>query len=195
VPETAEAAETAAPEAAEVTSAAAPLANEEEPEVVLGRPLLPSAAEIPLSRLLAKCQQAQEELEAGICQEWEKLEAEHFRLSDWERRLGDRIKSASARHAEEHAKLVLEHELLQEQLQEARYREAAALQREKAATRREAEALERQIAAEEKMLAVADRERTALELADQAKKVAAVVEAQEPLSQSWRQPRRRKKSG
>jgi hypothetical protein len=90
---------------------------------------------------------------------------------------------------------VLERELLQEKLQEARYWEAAALQREKAATRREAEALERQIAAEEKMLAVADRERTALELADQAKKVAAVVEAQEPLSQSWRQPRRRKKSG
>jgi hypothetical protein len=50
--------------------------------VVLGRPLLPSTAEIPLPRLLAKCQQAQEELEAGICREWENLDAEHFRLSD-----------------------------------------------------------------------------------------------------------------
>jgi hypothetical protein len=152
-----EAAETAAPEAVEVTSAAAPPAEEEEPEVVLGRPLLPSAAEIPLPRLFAKCQQAQEELEAGIRREWEKLGAEHFRLSNWERRLGDHIKSASACHAEERAKLVLERELLQEQLQEARYREAVALQREKAATRREAEALERQITAEEKMLAAADR--------------------------------------
>jgi hypothetical protein len=46
--------------------------------VVLGRPLLPSTAEVPLPRLLAKCQQAQEELEAGICREWEKLDAEHF---------------------------------------------------------------------------------------------------------------------
>jgi hypothetical protein len=56
-PKTAEAAETAAPEAAEVTSAATPPAEvEEEPEVVLGRPLLPSTAEIPLPRLLAKCQ-------------------------------------------------------------------------------------------------------------------------------------------
>jgi hypothetical protein len=134
--------------------------------VVLGRRLLPSIVEIPLPRLLAKCQQAQEELEAGICREWEKLEAEHFRLSDWERRLGDRIKSASARHAEE-------------QLQEARSWETAALQREKAATRREADALERQIAAEEKMLAAADREQTALELADQARKAGAAVEAQE----------------
>ncbi|XP_025825331.1 skin secretory protein xP2-like [Panicum hallii] len=131
--ETAEAAETAAPEAAEVTSAAAPPAEEEEPEVVLGRPLLPSAAEIPLPRLLAKCQQAQEELEAGIRREWEKLDAEYFRLSDWERRLGDRIKSVTARHAEERAKLALERELLQEKLQKARDREVAAFQREKAA--------------------------------------------------------------
>jgi hypothetical protein len=142
--------------------------------VVLGRPLLPSTTEIPLPRLLAKFQQAQEELEAGICREWEKLDAEHFWLSDWERRLGDRIKSASARHAEERAKLVLERELLQEQLQEARDREAAAFQREKAATRREAEALERRIAAEEKILAATEKEQ-----ANQAKKAAAVVEAQE----------------
>jgi hypothetical protein len=177
--EAAEAAETAAPEAAEVASAAAPPTEEEEPEVVLGRPLLPSTAEIPLPRLLAKCQQAQEELEAGICREWEKLDAEHFRLSNWERRLGDRIKSASARHAEERAKLVLERELLQEQLQEARDREAAAFQREKAAMRREAEALERQIAAEEKILAATEKEQAALELANQAKKAAAAVEAQE----------------
>jgi hypothetical protein len=66
-PEAAEVAERAAPEASEFTSPAAPPAEEEELEVVLGRPLLPSTAEIPLPRLLAKCQQAQEELEAGIC--------------------------------------------------------------------------------------------------------------------------------
>jgi hypothetical protein len=74
---------------------------------------------------------------------------------------------------------VLERELLQEQLQEARYREAVALQREKAATRQEAEALEREIAAEKKVLAAADREQTTLELADQARRAAAAVQAQE----------------
>jgi hypothetical protein len=147
--------------------------------VVLGRRLLPSTAEIPLPRLFAKCQQAQEELEAGIRQEWEKLEAEHLRLSDWEHRLGDRIKSVTARYADERAKLVLEHELLQEQLQQARDREAAAFQRERAATRREAQAFEREIAAEEKMLAAAHREQTALELAHQAKRMAAAIKAEE----------------
>jgi hypothetical protein len=93
--------------------------------------------------------------------------------------LGDRIRSASTHHAEECTKLVLERELLQEQLQEACDREAAALQQQKAATRREAEALRREIAAEERMLAAADRERAARELADQARKASAAVEAQE----------------
>jgi hypothetical protein len=65
VPEAA-APEVAAPEVAEVASTTTPPAQEEEPEVVLGRRLLPSPAEIPLPRLSVKCQQAQEELEAGI---------------------------------------------------------------------------------------------------------------------------------
>jgi hypothetical protein len=86
-PETAEAvvpeaAEAAAPEVADVDGSVAPPAEEEEPEVVLGRRLLPSTAEIPLPRLIAKCQQAQQELEAGMRREWEKLEAERHRLSD-----------------------------------------------------------------------------------------------------------------
>jgi hypothetical protein len=168
--EAAEVAETAAPEVAEVASTAAPPAEEEEPEVVLGRRLLPSTVEIPLPQLFAKCQQVQEELEAGIRREWEKLEAEHLWLYDWEHRLGDRIKSTSAHHADERAKLVLERELLQEQLQQARDREAAAFQREKAAMRREALALKRE---------QTDREQTVLELADQAKRAAAAVKTQE----------------
>jgi hypothetical protein len=172
-------AETAAPEVAEVASTAAPPAEEEESEVVLGRRLLPSTAEIPLPRLFAKCQQAQEELEAGIRREWEKLEAEHLRLSDWEHRLGDRIKSVTARYADERAKLVQGRELLQEQLQQALDREAAAAQRERAATRREKHATERELAAELKVQAATDRERTALELANQAKRVVAATKAQE----------------
>jgi hypothetical protein len=121
-----EATEAAAPEVAEVASSAAPLAEEEEMEVVLGRHLLPSTAEVPLPQLIAKCQQAQQELEAGIRREWEKLEAERQWLSDWEVRLGDRINAVSARYAEERAKLVLGHELLREELEQARDREAAA---------------------------------------------------------------------
>jgi hypothetical protein len=114
-PEAAEVPEAVAPEVAEVASTTTPPAQEEEPEVVLGRRLLPSPAEIPLPRLFAKSQQVQEEL-AGIRQEWERLEAEHLRLSDWERHLGDRIKTISARYAGERAELALEPELLQEQL-------------------------------------------------------------------------------
>jgi hypothetical protein len=173
-----EAAETAAPEVVEVASSAAPPAEEEEPEVVLGRRLLPSTAEIPLPRLIAKCYQAQQELEAGMRWEWEKLEAERHRLSDWEVRLGDRINSVSARYAEERAKLVLGRELLQEELEQARVREAAALQREKEARRRETEALEGLIAVEEMKVALADRERVARELAAQARKASAAVEAE-----------------
>ncbi|XP_025798686.1 stress response protein NST1-like [Panicum hallii] len=177
-PEVAEEAEEAAPGVAEVGSSVSPPAGEEEPEVVLGRRLLPSTAEVPLPRLIAKCHQAQQELEAGMRREWEKLEAERHRLSDWEVRLGDRINSVSARYAEERAKLVHGRELLQEELEQARVREAAALQREKAARRRETEALEGLIAVEEMKQAVADRERTARELAAQARKASAAVEAE-----------------
>jgi hypothetical protein len=87
VPEATEAAapgpaERAAPEVTEVASSVAPPAEEEETEVVQGRRLLPSTAEVPLPRLIAKCQQAQQELEAGMRREWEKLEAERQRLFD-----------------------------------------------------------------------------------------------------------------
>jgi hypothetical protein len=113
-PEAAEILEAVALEAVEVTSTTAPPAQEEEPEVVLGRRLLQSSTEIPFPRLLAKCQQAQEELETGIRREWERMESEHLRLSDWERRLGDRIMTISARYAGERAELMLECKLLQE---------------------------------------------------------------------------------
>jgi DNA repair exonuclease SbcCD ATPase subunit len=174
-----EAAEAAAPEAAEVASSAAPPAEEEEPEVVLGRPLLPSTAEVPLPRLIAKCQQAQLELEAGMRREWEKLEAERQRLSDWEVRLGDRINTVSARYAEERAKLAQGRELLREELEQARYREAAALEREKAANRREKEALEAQIVAERLKEAATARERAARELAEAAREAFTTAEAQQ----------------
>jgi hypothetical protein len=121
-----EAAEAAVPEDAGVSSTTSPPAQEEEPEVVYGRHLLPRPAKVPLPRLLAKSQQALEDLEAGIRQEWEELEAEHLRLSNWERHLGDRIKTVSSRYAGECAELAQEREDLQEQLQKSLDREVAA---------------------------------------------------------------------
>jgi hypothetical protein len=81
-PEIAAVPEVAAPEVAEAASTTIALAQEEESEVVLGRRLLPSPAEVLLPRLFAKSQQVQEELEAGIRREWERLEAERHRLLD-----------------------------------------------------------------------------------------------------------------
>jgi hypothetical protein len=73
---------------------------------------------------------------------------------------------------------VVGRELLREELEQARVREAAALQREKAAARREVAALEGLKAVEELKEAVADRERVARELAAQARKASAAVEAE-----------------
>jgi hypothetical protein len=55
----------------------------------------------------------------------------------------------------------------------------AAAQRERAATRQEKHALERELVAEKRVQAAADREKTALELANQSKVVVEVTKAQE----------------
>jgi uncharacterized protein (DUF3084 family) len=59
----------------------------EEPEVVFGRRLQfgaeLEAAPVPLPRMLSRAHQAFHETEAAILREWEVLEAEHQRLSDW----------------------------------------------------------------------------------------------------------------
>jgi hypothetical protein len=58
-----------------------------ETEVIFGRRLRfsaePEAAPIPLSRVLSCTHQALQETGAAILREWEALEAEHQRLSDW----------------------------------------------------------------------------------------------------------------
>jgi chromosome segregation ATPase len=43
----------------------------------------PEAASIPLPWVLSRAHQALHETEAAILREWEALEAEHQRLSDW----------------------------------------------------------------------------------------------------------------
>jgi hypothetical protein len=71
-----------APEVEEVPSSDRQPAQGDAPELVYGRHLLPSPVEIPLPRLLVKAQRAMEEAETGFRREWERLEAEHLRLSD-----------------------------------------------------------------------------------------------------------------
>jgi hypothetical protein len=81
----------------------------EETEVIFGRQLRsraePEAALIPLPRVLSRAHQALQETEAVIRQEWEALEAEHQRLSDWCTQLEERTKTTSREFAFERSKL------------------------------------------------------------------------------------------
>jgi hypothetical protein len=73
-----------APAVAEVAGAPSfnpQAAQEDMPEVVYGRHLLPNSVEVPLPRLLVKAQRAMEEAEAGFRWEWERLDVERLRLS------------------------------------------------------------------------------------------------------------------
>jgi hypothetical protein len=73
--------EAAATEVAEVPSSDPQPAQEDEPEVVYGRRLLPKLVKVPFPRLMVKAQRVMEEMEAGHRQEWEELEVERLRLS------------------------------------------------------------------------------------------------------------------
>jgi uncharacterized phage infection (PIP) family protein YhgE len=69
------------------TSSSNPPLTSEETEVIFGRWLRSGAeleaASISLSRVLSHAHQALQETGAAILREWEALEAEHQRLSDW----------------------------------------------------------------------------------------------------------------
>jgi hypothetical protein len=110
-----------------------------EPEVVHGRHLLPSLVEVPLPRLLVKDQRVMEEAEAGFQREWEKLEVEHLRLSDWERQLGNCIQVVSSRTTEERAKLEQECKALHEKIRRTFDWEVTVASRERAVARKEKE--------------------------------------------------------
>jgi hypothetical protein len=55
----------------------------------------PDVAPIPLPRVLSRAHQALNETEAAIRREWEALESEHQRLSDWRTQPEERTKAAS----------------------------------------------------------------------------------------------------
>jgi hypothetical protein len=67
--------------------------------VVFGRRLRSGAereaALVPLPRVLSHAHQVLSETKAAILLEWEALEAEHQRLSDWRTQLEERTKMAS----------------------------------------------------------------------------------------------------
>jgi hypothetical protein len=71
----------------------------EEMEVVFGRRLRSGAkqevAPVPLPRMLSRAHQVLSDTGVAILREWEALEAEHQRLSDWRTQLEERTKTAS----------------------------------------------------------------------------------------------------
>jgi hypothetical protein len=70
VKEAAATVEAATVEVAEAPSSDPQLAQEDKPEVVYGRRLLPKPVKVPLFRLMAKGQRVMEEIEEGLLQEW-----------------------------------------------------------------------------------------------------------------------------
>jgi hypothetical protein len=81
-----------------------------------------------------------EEVKVGLRREWERLEAKCLWLSDWERRLGDRIQVVASRAAKERAQLKREREVQHEKMRRVIDREIAVVSQEKAAALKEKEA-------------------------------------------------------
>jgi hypothetical protein len=78
-------------------------------EVVFGRRLQSGveeeAAPIPLPRMLSRARQVLSDTGAAILREWEALEAEHQRLSDWSSQLEERTRTASRQFISERSQL------------------------------------------------------------------------------------------
>jgi hypothetical protein len=122
-------------EVAEAPSSDLQPAQEDMPEVVYGRRLLPKPVKVPFPRLMVKAQRVMEEMEVGLRQEWEELEVERHWLADWEHRLGERIKAVTFPNAKERAQLEQERDVLHEKMRRTLDLEVAVAQREKAVVR------------------------------------------------------------
>jgi peptidoglycan hydrolase CwlO-like protein len=116
--------------------------------VVFGRRLRsgaePDVAPIPLARVLSRAHQALNETEATIRREWEALESEHQRLSDWRTQLEDHTKAASRQFASERSELARDHKDYKRDLQKVFARELEASCREKRLAKREEALSERE---------------------------------------------------
>jgi uncharacterized protein (DUF3084 family) len=122
-------------------SSSIPPPTPEETEVVFGWRLRFSAeleaAPVPLPRVLSRAHQALHETKAVILREWEALEAEHQRLSDWRTQLEERTKSASCQFASERSELERGCKDYKRDLHKVYARELEVARREKKLDRRE----------------------------------------------------------
>jgi DNA repair ATPase RecN len=110
-------------------------------EVVFGRRLRSGAeqeaAPVPLPHMLSRAHQVLSDTEATILREWEALEAEHQRLSNWRTQLEERTKSMSRHFAFEWSQLERDRNEYKKDLQKVCARELEAHRREKKVARRE----------------------------------------------------------
>jgi hypothetical protein len=107
------------------------------------------AAPVPLPRMLSRAHQVLSDTRAAILREWEALETEHQRLSDWRIQLEERTKSASQQFLSERSQLERDCKEYKRNLQkvcawelEASWREKKVTQRKEAVSQREALATE-----------------------------------------------------
>jgi hypothetical protein len=122
-------------------SSSIPPPSPEEMEVVFGRRLRSGAereaAPVPLPRILSCAHQVLSETEEAILQEWEVLEVEHQRLSDWRTQLEERTKTTSRQFTSERSQLERDRKEYKKDLQRVCARELEATRREKKVARRE----------------------------------------------------------
>jgi DNA repair ATPase RecN len=95
------------------------------------------AAPIPLPGMLSRTHQVLSDTRAAILREWEALEAEHQRLSDWRTQLEERTRTVSRQFISERSQLERDRKEYKKDLQKVYARELEAHQREKKVTRRE----------------------------------------------------------
>jgi DNA repair exonuclease SbcCD ATPase subunit len=126
---------------AEGASSSIPPPTPEETEVVFGRRLRsgaePEVATVSLPRVLSRAHQALQETEAAIRREWEALESEHQRLSDWRTQLEESTKAAFHQFAFERSELARDCKDYKKDLQKVYARELEASQKEKRLAKRE----------------------------------------------------------
>jgi chromosome segregation ATPase len=110
-------------------------------EVVFGQRLRSGAeqeaAPVPLPRMLSRAHQVLSETGAAILREWEALEAEHQRLSDWRTQLEEHTKTASRQFTSERSQLEQDRKEYKRDLQRMCVRELEVTRREKKVARRE----------------------------------------------------------
>jgi hypothetical protein len=87
--------------------------------------------------VLSRAHQALQETEAAILWEWEALEAEHQRLSDWRTQLEERTKEASRQFASERSELERDRKDYRKDLQKVFARELEVTRKEKRLAKKE----------------------------------------------------------